>query len=55
MDKSKVGQVVWVACRAVQGCEGRYALIVSILDTRSSGRVVRYRCEKCKRSFQVNF
>jgi len=58
---------VWIACRATPECEGTYAEIVfersqgqdgralgSFLPV-AGGKIVRYRCLTCGRSFHVSF
>lgn len=57
----QIGDVVWMACRAASGCEGKQATINLKFDqTRQGGlslqgRSIRYVCETCKRPFHINY
>ena len=54
MEKSDPPQKkVWVKCRSSRPCGGNQALIVFVKNTKTSGRVVRYKCLKCGRKFHV--
>lgn len=45
-------KLIWMACRATPGCEGRTANLVRNFET-AGGRVVRYVCTTCNRHWHV--
>jgi len=52
MKKAQIGEVVWLACRAVAECEGKNSQLVQVRKVNGS-TVFRYRCQSCKRLFQI--
>lgn len=52
MKKAQVGDVVWMACRAAEGCDGKNAELVQIRKVNGSN-AYRYRCQSCKRLFMI--
>ena len=52
MEKPQIGSVVWMACRAVQGCEGKNAKLIQVRKVNGS-TAFRYRCQSCKRLFTI--
>ena len=48
----KVGDTIWLSCRAVASCEGKQTKLVQIRKVNGS-TVYRYRCCSCKRLFQI--
>jgi len=48
------GKIVWVACRAKQGCDGQQAVMVFNKKTGGGGAAVRYRCKTCGGAFHIN-
>lgn len=56
MAKPEVGQIVWVACRATDNCEGKSARIEILFPQAANGaRVTRYICMTCGRPFHISF
>ena len=52
----KVGQVVWVSCRATPGCEGKSSRIDILFPPNGfAGRSTRYICLTCKQPFHITF
>lgn len=60
----KVGDKVWVACRATEGCEGKYSEIMFIRKQGQDisyanstpalgGHLIRYKCCTCGKPFPV--
>jgi hypothetical protein len=58
-------KIVWIACRATEGCTGNQAEIVFARVNQSSlpgggfvpvmgGKSIRYRCLTCNRPFHVS-
>lgn len=53
--KPTVGQIVWIACRASPGCEGKNAKIEIMFPQAANGaRVTRYICQTCLRPFHIS-
>ena len=48
----KVGDIVWIACRATEGCEGNSAKI-SLNQRTENGRLIRYTCQTCNKPFHI--
>lgn len=59
----KKSNVVWIACRAKEGCPGNQAEILAnrpiqngssgAFEISQGGRVTRYRCQTCTGSFTI--
>ena len=49
----EVGRQVWVACRAVHGCEGKTSTIVMRNRLPQGGTATRYHCGTCGRPFYI--
>jgi hypothetical protein len=47
-------KIVWIACRAKQGCEGKQAKVVMQNKTPGGGSATRYRCLTCGGSFHIS-
>lgn len=47
-------RIVWVACRARAGCEGKQCEIVWDKKTKGGGRNLRYKCTTCGGAFHVS-
>lgn len=52
--KSEPEEIVWIACRATKGCEGKQAVVVFRKKTGAGGHAARYRCLSCNGSFHIN-
>lgn len=57
-DQAKaVEKPVWMACRATEGCEGKYALLVWRKPIKDGmvpqGESLRYRCMTCGQAFHI--
>ena len=62
-EQAQEEKVVWIKCRASEGCEGNQAVIVfsrahSTVQgggfiPAAGGRMTRYRCLTCGKSFHV--
>lgn len=52
--KDQVGKTVWVSCRAVAACEGKHSTVEMVRKINGS-TAIRYRCQSCKRLFQIVF
>lgn len=46
-------KMVWVACRATPGCEGKQATVVFSKKTPGGGSVTRYKCGTCGGAFHI--
>ena len=55
---------VWISCRATEGCPGTYAVMGSLrnqnatpgmgqFNVAAGGKIVRYRCCTCNRTFTI--
>lgn len=54
--KPEAGDIVWVACRAYEGCEGKTAKIEILFPQAANGaRVTRYICQTCLRPFHLTY
>ena len=60
----KAGDIVWVACRAKNACEGQQAEIVFLrshgapashgtFNAAAGGRTIRYKCLTCGQPFHI--
>ena len=47
-------KIVWIACRAKQGCEGKQAKVVMQTKTPGGGCATRYRCMTCGGAFHIS-
>ena len=63
--EAKKPEIVWVACRAREGCEGKQAEVVFSRAHNATmpnggflpvagGRTIRYTCLTCKGSFHIS-
>ena len=59
MKKTKVGDKVWISCRASKGaCGGNQAELImkaKLPPTAGGGNALHYRCLKCKKRFMVRY
>lgn len=46
-------EVVWMACRATQGCKGNHAKVEMKHTVPMAGTSIRYKCLTCNKSFFV--
>lgn len=52
--KPSGGEIIWMACRAKQGCTGQQARVVFKQKQPGGGIAARYRCLTCGGSFHIN-
>lgn len=44
---------VWMACRATQGCKGKYAVLEMKQTVPFAGTILHYKCTTCMKKFTV--
>lgn len=49
----KVGEKLWIGCRATPDCPGKYAILLRSHELPEGGTTFRYRCDTCKRQFGI--
>ena len=47
------GKVVWISCRARDGCDGKQAIYVMKHKLPQGGTSYRYRCKTCGGAFHI--
>ena len=51
----EIGKVEWIACRGAAACDGAQSKLIQVLKPPRgiNPMILRYRCLKCKRLFQI--